>query len=439
MKKYEEHKTVHKDHVVHHTHDKKKKILIIGIIILAVLIIGAIVATVILTKPKPVVVPVTTDTNTVTSTTDVNMTQEEFQAKATELQLKITKDIIALQNPLFESWYSELGLNKEQMDVCFAANDYTNEDLDPNSATHLKTIMTDYQLAQAIGISGTPGLFINSYKIGGYSSYADLKTTTELAIADSSINYTLNQEGDYNAPKTGKATLIIIYNNSHSETKDLVDTYITNLKSGSYNVFFNALFTESTIIKLDYRDSKAKKILETTQLPILPLFFLEGNIQDTEFYKDSTFSQAFVEKAGGYAMYLPEQQNFNYTYLKQDGDYIVGEPTAKVTMYLFTDYDCPYCEKLDNETMDQFKAEYIDTGKANLIVKDFVVHQETALLPAVFSRCAQEQGKYYEVHRKLFENRSLYGSDAVQGIYMKYDSEIKELQAIYDQLNTQAQ
>jgi protein-disulfide isomerase len=53
--------------------------------------------------------------------------------------------------------------------------------------------------------------------------------------------------------------------------------------------------------------------------------------------------------AGGYILYLPEHQNFNYVHLKSENDYIIGDESAAVNIYIFTDYDCPYCAQLANE------------------------------------------------------------------------------------------
>ena len=137
MKKQEVHKpvhkeTIHKDHVIHHTHDKKKKFLMIGIAILVVLIIGIIVATIVLTKPKAdttEIVPVTSivDTNSVViSTTDTNMTLDDFKAKYEQILLmnnqlnakiqpEFTIELEIAQTPVFETITTKLNLNKEQI------------------------------------------------------------------------------------------------------------------------------------------------------------------------------------------------------------------------------------------------------------------------------------------------------------------------------------
>jgi len=417
---------------------KKNKFLIIGIIVLIILIIGIVIATKMMDK-KQTVPEIKEDANvTITPPIEETLTEEQLQKKAQDLQLRITKDIIQTQKTIFEGWYPELGLNKEQMDQCYEENDFTNEEINIENAKHLSKLVEDYQLAQAFGLTGTPGIFVNSYKIGGYTSYENITKLIDISMNEEEISFDLNS-GNYVADTVGTPKLIIIYNNSNELTNTIVDEYIKGLKEGPYADFFNGLFSEVEIQKIDYREEKAKEILETTKTLILPLFFFEGDINSTEFSKNELFTQAFQPIAGGYILPLPEQQNLNYKYLEQPNDYVIGQSNAPITLYLFTDYDCPYCKQFDNEVIDNLKTNYIDLGLVKLVVKDFVTHQNTALVPAIFSRCAQDQGKYLEAHRKLFENNDLYGSNALESLYAKYDSEIKELEEEYKKLNPETQ
>lgn len=52
----------------------------------------------------------------------------------------------------------------------------------------------------------------------------------------------------------------------------------------------------------------------------------------------------------------------------------------------------------------EVESEYIDTGKANLVYVDFVVH-EAALLAAEAAHCAGDQEAFWEYHDKLFEEQ----------------------------------
>lgn len=415
---------------------KKNKFLVIGIIVLIILIIGIVVATKMIDK-KTEVPKANTDTNvSITPPTEKILTEEQLQEKAQDLQLKITTDTIQTQKSVFEGWYSELGLDKTQMEQCYEENDFTNQDLNFENATILLKLMEDQQMAQAIGISGTPGIFINSYKIGGYVPYDNIATLIEMAGGDETLDLNFDNNS-YVADTSGPAKLILISNKEYTLTQKVAEEYIVGLKEGPYAEFFTQVFSEVEIENIDYREDKAKELMETLNAPILPLFFFEGDINSTEFSKDELFAQAFQPMAGGYILYLPEHQNFNYVHLKSENDYIIGDESAAVNIYIFTDYDCPYCAQLANEVLDQLKEEYIDTRFANLVIKDYITNQNTSLMPAIFSRCAEKQGAYYEVYRKLFESNDQFGSVAMAQLYSKYDSEIQELENAYKELYPQ--
>src|SRR5574340_538569 len=46
---------------------------------------------------------------------------------------------------------------------------------------------------------------------------------------------------------------------------------------------------------------------------------------------------------------------------------VLGNRDAKVAIYEFSDFQCPYCQKFFNGAFGDIKAKYLDTGKAKLI------------------------------------------------------------------------
>jgi protein-disulfide isomerase len=88
-------------------------------------------------------------------------------------------------------------------------------------------------------------------------------------------------------------------------------------------------------------------------------------------------------------------------------DAVLGDPDAPVTIIEFSDYECPFCGRHFDQTYDQIKTEYVDTGKVKIVFKDFPLSfHENAQKAAEAAECAGEQGKYYEMHDKLFENQN---------------------------------
>jgi protein-disulfide isomerase len=85
-----------------------------------------------------------------------------------------------------------------------------------------------------------------------------------------------------------------------------------------------------------------------------------------------------------------------------------GERTAKLTMVEFSDYQCPFCGKYVRETYPQIEAEYIATGKVRTVFLDMPLESihKLAFKGAQAARCAGEQGKYWEMHDRLFGNQT---------------------------------
>ncbi len=89
-----------------------------------------------------------------------------------------------------------------------------------------------------------------------------------------------------------------------------------------------------------------------------------------------------------------------------DDDPVEGSADAKVTIVEFSDFQCPFCGRFYNDTLQQVRKDYIDTGKAKLVYRDFPLsfHPE-AQKAAEAGECADEQGRFRGMHDKIFENQ----------------------------------
>lgn len=100
----------------------------------------------------------------------------------------------------------------------------------------------------------------------------------------------------------------------------------------------------------------------------------------------------------------------------------LGDKNAKVALVEFTDYQCPYCGQLFTQTFPSLKKEYIDTGKIRYFVRDFPLIQihPLAQKAAEATACANDQGKFWEYHDKLFTNQQALAVDDLK----KYAGEL---------------
>lgn len=80
-----------------------------------------------------------------------------------------------------------------------------------------------------------------------------------------------------------------------------------------------------------------------------------------------------------------------------------GPATAPITIIEFSDYQCPFCARV-NPTLEQVRKTYGD--KVRIVFKDFPLpnHPE-APKAAEAAHCAGEQNKYWELHDRMFANQ----------------------------------
>ena len=102
-----------------------------------------------------------------------------------------------------------------------------------------------------------------------------------------------------------------------------------------------------------------------------------------------------------------------------DDDPIIGDADAPITIIEFSDFQCPFCARFYIQTLPLILEEYIQEGKVRLVFRDFPIQSihPNALPASVAANCANEQGKFKEMHDALFENQSEWNKqDAVNAL-----------------------
>ncbi len=103
-----------------------------------------------------------------------------------------------------------------------------------------------------------------------------------------------------------------------------------------------------------------------------------------------------------------------------------GPANAPVTIVEFSDFECPYCGRAE-ETVAEVMRVYGD--KVRLVFRDLPLPNHTnAPKAAEAAHCADEQGKYWEMHAKLFANQRALEVPALKG----YAKDLKLDQAKFD-------
>ncbi len=99
-----------------------------------------------------------------------------------------------------------------------------------------------------------------------------------------------------------------------------------------------------------------------------------------------------------------------------DNDPALGNPEAAVTIIEFSDFQCPFCRSFWRDTLPQISERYIKTGKVRFIYRDFPLSiHEMAETYAQAAECANEQGKFWPMHDKIFAEQEARGRGTISG------------------------
>lgn len=112
----------------------------------------------------------------------------------------------------------------------------------------------------------------------------------------------------------------------------------------------------------------------------------------------------------------------------EDEDFAVdGSADAPVTIYEFSDYQCPFCLRFFQETKPLLDEQYIDTGKVRFVYKDFPIDSihAQARLASEAAECAGAQDAYWEMHDRLFAGKDEWADNpAFSALFKGYAVEL---------------
>lgn len=102
--------------------------------------------------------------------------------------------------------------------------------------------------------------------------------------------------------------------------------------------------------------------------------------------------------------------------------YVKGSPNAPVEITEYADYQCPFCQTFATLQMPTIEDRLIKTGRLRWRYRDFPLQQHSfARLAAHSAACADEQGKYWEQHNRIYQGQSEWASARnAASIFRKY-------------------
>ena len=91
----------------------------------------------------------------------------------------------------------------------------------------------------------------------------------------------------------------------------------------------------------------------------------------------------------------------------------MGNPSAPITLELYSDFMCPHCKHLHEDILPAIVTDFIKTGKAYLVFREYPLNipQHVYSRPAAnFAAAAARVGKYDKVSDALFKAQAQWGT-----------------------------
>lgn len=108
------------------------------------------------------------------------------------------------------------------------------------------------------------------------------------------------------------------------------------------------------------------------------------------------------------------------------GFYYQGDPNAPVTVMEYSDFQCPACANFATSSIyRRLHDEYVNQGKVYVIFHDFPLpYHDYAPIASEATRCAGEQGAYWQMHDILFERQSEWANPAATARFVTFAGQL---------------
>jgi protein-disulfide isomerase len=98
---------------------------------------------------------------------------------------------------------------------------------------------------------------------------------------------------------------------------------------------------------------------------------------------------------------------------------MIGDAKAKVTIVEYGDFQCPFCKRYFENNQSMFVSQYVNTGKARFVWKDYAFLGQESTWAAEAARCAHDQSKFWQYHDYLYSHQGAENSGAFSKANLK--------------------
>ncbi len=258
------------------------------------------------------------------------------QGKFWEMYAKLFSNQQQLSDENYKKWAQEVGCDMKKFEA-----DLKNPDV-------AKQVDRDQAVANALGVHGTPGFFINGVNVSGAQPKENFKKIIDEQITKANDEVAKGAKGPDLMAKLTKA-------NNPALADNMIKWVFQGVQPPA-----DAPGATPPGGKKDQPDPLADKTV----------------------WKVPVFGHEPVN----------------------------GKADALVTLVWFTDFQCPFCSKVQ-PTIEKIEADYKD--KVRVVFKNLPLDfHKLAMGAAEAGNCANEQGKFWEMEKNMYENQQ--GLEAAQ-------------------------
>ena len=114
--------------------------------------------------------------------------------------------------------------------------------------------------------------------------------------------------------------------------------------------------------------------------------------------------------------------------LSPDNEPMLGNEDANVTIYMFEDFECPFCQRFEQNAYKDIVSDYVETGKARIVWKDYPLPPRIhpwAGPAAANMECVyrQDEEAFWTIKNKIFANQNSITTENVENTIVQWASE----------------
>lgn len=113
----------------------------------------------------------------------------------------------------------------------------------------------------------------------------------------------------------------------------------------------------------------------------------------------------FVSRRSATRAKAPGPATIAYEGLRVQGR-ALGDASAPVTIVEYSDFQCPYCKVAANTIVAPLKKDYVAAGRVRFQYQPVAILGPESLQAAQAALCAEEQGRFWPYHDRLFASQA---------------------------------